>query len=116
MKIQITRDSVCAADDVDAPHTEAISVPDSSTLEECVDFVCKSFQLPCIQGGKATWLITAGKRLAIIAQEWREPRFFQGIEFQTTDLTIAGNKLKIHFTYLAQHDPEVVFDILSRLR
>lgn len=36
MKIKLTRDSVCAADDVNAPHYSEITIKDISNIESII--------------------------------------------------------------------------------
>ena len=75
MKIHLTRDSVCAGDDVDAPHTRTMSFADEMPLDSVVDEISRSGYLASIVGGKATWSVVAGQPIAVIAQQWSQPKF-----------------------------------------
>jgi len=68
MQVFLTRDSVAAGDDVDAPHDMTITVPDGSSIEAIVATVAKSGYLASIRGGKATWVATSKIPLAVVAQ------------------------------------------------
>jgi hypothetical protein len=73
MQVRVTRDSVCAGDDVEA-HDIVLSLPDSDTLEALVTNVLRMYDLPRIQGGHATWRATSSRPIAVLAQEWTAPR------------------------------------------
>lgn len=52
--LHITRDSVAAGDDVDAPHRRRITVAASTSLSEVLAEVRRLGYLARISGGKAT--------------------------------------------------------------
>jgi hypothetical protein len=110
MKVYFTRDSVSAADDLHAPHAHNLKLPDD------VRDVVNAAVLPRIDGGQATWCISSGLPLAVIAQQWDEPRLLSFIPYKISELDMSGPKVKLHFTYFAQQDPEIVYEILHRLR
>lgn len=97
----VTRDSVCLADDCDAPHEERIEVPPDEDDLLFLTEVLKRYRLASIAGGKATWVCSiAGKAVAVVAQQWRRPRIIAGFP-EIVDET------EIHFTYHVQRDPEL---------
>lgn len=106
LKIRITRDSVAAGDDYDAPHEKVLSLRDGSTLINVLREVWSVGYLPLIAGGRATWVVEASEPLAVIAQEWPKPRFLSAV------LRLPSVPLSIHFAYLAQESPE---QVLARL-
>lgn len=57
-----------------------------------------------IQGGKATWVVKSGdKPIAVIAQEWDEPRILHDGQIEESEC------LLLHVEYLAQNDPEAIY-------
>jgi hypothetical protein len=115
MELKLTRRSVAAGDDVDAPHKHSFRVPSGSTLAELLDIVLRSGYLASISGGKATWSVHAGARpgksaLAVVAQEWDAPKFIApaGTRYEVRSLSL-------YFEYHAQRPPEEVFAMLARL-
>jgi hypothetical protein len=116
MKTYVTRDSVYAADDVDAPNAREFTIPDGLPVDGLVRQVIRLANLPHIAGGKATWCISSMEPLALVAQQWPEPRLLNFIAPERSRLDIADDVFRFHFSYFAQQDPEVVFEILRRLR
>ena len=115
-KAHVTRDSVAAADDMDPPHAKTVRVSDASSVETIVLAVIGSYSLPRISGGRATWCLSSSVPLAVVAQEWDEPRFLPRLPRLAEADGAAPARLELHFSYFAQMDPEVVFDVLRRLR
>lgn len=102
MKIYVERDSVCAGDDVDAPHAIVFEMFDGSTLREVLEAIRHHRYLASIQGGKATWVATGEFPLAVIAQQWETPHFLLDPDTLANE-TIGAKGL--YFDYLAQIDP-----------
>lgn len=116
MMAYFTRDSVAAGDDADAPHARDIYVPDDVTVIDLVQLVWREGRLPSISGGQATWALTSIVPLAVGAQQWPEPRVLRSFAPGWAELDVKGGTVRLHFSYFAQRDPEVVFDVLRRLR
>lgn len=116
MIVHLTRDSVAAGDDGDAPHDRALHVPEGVTVRDLVRHVCRAADLPSIVGGKATWGLASGVPLAVVAQQWAEPRMLPAAPERVGALNVVDGVIQMHFTYFAQRDPEVVLDVLGRLR
>jgi hypothetical protein len=114
MEILLSRGSVCAGDDVDAPHSTTISLPDTMPLLEALSVISNSGYLARIAGGKATWSAVSNVVLAVLAQQWSEPRALSGAYSQLEQLNFQDGRLRIHFTYHGQQDPETVLAELSR--
>jgi hypothetical protein len=77
--------------------------------------VARSGYLASIEGGKATWSAASNIPLAVIAQQWSDPKPLPGLPFAARRLDVRGDTLRIHFSYHAQQDPDVVYEVLSRL-
>ena len=114
MRVLLSRDSVAAGDDVDAPHKKTLSVPNSSNLEDTISIVVQSGYLASVSGGKATWSANSRIPLAVIAQEWEKPKMIAYYSPVSDKLVMTDDGLHLHFTYYAQRDPHVVFEILQR--
>ncbi len=111
-KIIITRDSVCAADDIDAPHEKTVSIGDGWMVGEILCAIIPSY-LPLISGDKATWSVAADNPLAVIAQEWEKPRLICLPEYPFHDTPGFVIIKSLHFNYHAQEDPDLVFKVLK---
>ena len=116
MQLFVTRDSVCAGDDGDAPHPRTFPSLPSATPAQAVATVLAARYLPSIGGGRATWVAASAVPLAVIAQQWPAPRWLGLSSRDRQRLDCNGDLLRLHFSYLAQQDPEQVLATLERLR
>ncbi|HET7064125.1 MAG TPA: hypothetical protein VFI49_07580 [Rudaea sp.] len=116
MNLYVTRESVAAGDDVDAPHARTFALPQGASLETALATVMSARYLPSISGGLATWSVASGIPLAVIAQQWPAPRMLFGAGDDLSVLDRAPGLLRLHFNYHAQLDPEIVLEVLRRLR
>lgn len=115
MKILLTRDSVCAADDVDAPHSLTLSVADGCTVPEILEDIRRARYLPSISGGKASWVACSRVPMGVLAEQWKTSNpLFMAQPVQELDWR-EGN-LIIHISYLAQIDPDMVVSVVGRLK
>ncbi len=114
MKVRINRDSVCAGDDVDS-HDRTLELVAVETFDALVARVVAEYALPKIEGGRATWCLASRWPIAIVAQEWLAPRVLPQIR-SVADCAAADGALELHFTYLAQIDPEAALEVLRRVR
>jgi hypothetical protein len=113
MKVYVTRASVAAGDDADAPHPRTFHFPEGSTLEAIVTDICSRGYLASIQGGLATWSVSSNFPLAVAAQQWPAPRMLKAN--LRLPLDFEGDTLRLHFSYHTQIDPETVFAVLREL-
>ncbi|MBH8567813.1 hypothetical protein KB206_02900 [Microvirga sp. STS02] len=109
MEIRLTRDSVAMSDDCDAPHERIVTLHDSASIEEIIRHVFHSNYLASIAGGKATWSATSSTTVAVIAQQWPEPKMLQGEESVQQKLKFSNGVLYLHFNYHTQQDPELIY-------
>ncbi|MEK2474070.1 hypothetical protein [Streptomyces noursei] len=113
MRVHLTRGSVAMGDDAYAPHTETMDLPDEMPLREAVTSVIKSGYLAHIVGGQATWILTsADDSIAVVAQQWKGPRLLTPGDPALASLAIDDRVVRWHFDYLAQRDPEAVYEEL----
>lgn len=113
MKLCLQRASVDMSDDIDAPHTKEFEVPDGISIERIVKNYIQSGYLPIIAGGYATWSVFSNIPIAIIAQEWLEPKMFF---VPKNKLDIQNDTLRIYVNYHAQIIPDIVYKIFWGLQ
>jgi hypothetical protein len=116
MKIRATRDSVAAGDDADVPHERIYSFPDPLSPLQVIAAIVAAGYLAKIAGGKATWSAVSGLPLAVVAQQWPEPRGAPWREPPWSELEQRDGMYRIHFNYHVQRDPEAVLEILKELK
>jgi hypothetical protein len=119
MKACVTRESVCAADDAIARLPVYVDLPDESSLAALVEQVWTCASLPRMDGGRATWALVSRVPLAVAAQEWRRPGLVHAKQLGRVavgSLDVRDGAAHFHWTYYAQTDPNLVLDILTRLR
>ncbi|WP_050514565.1 hypothetical protein [Streptomyces rimosus] len=113
MKVYLTRDSVAMGDDADAPHEDTRELPAEVPVREAVASVVRSGYLAPIAGGRASWVLTgAGASIAVVAQQWEEPRFLISEGSSLASLATGDGVVEWHFRYLAQQDPVAVHEEL----
>ncbi len=103
MELILNRDSVAASDFTDS-HERRFTAPGFMTLRQLLQLVEKVRYLPTIGGGKATWSAWAGRPLAVLAQEWEEPKFVA-----PPDTPLDVDPLRVHFSYHALAPPMAVY-------
>ena len=113
----IWRDSVCAGDDCEAPHELILPARDES-LRNVANRLLGAGYLALIAGGRATWILETGRRagrpLAVLAQQWTQPRFLVDPDSGTTTYIHHDDNPHLNLRYWCQVDPEQVFDCLQR--
>lgn len=102
MQACLTRDSVHAGDDADAPHGRSLHLPDGLAVPELVLAVAADARLPGIAGGRATWGLASNVPLAVLAQEWPAPRLVLPYGIDLASLDLRAGVLHLHLTYFAQ--------------
>jgi hypothetical protein len=108
VKVTVDRMSVAAGDDA-VPHARHIDVPSDRRLSELVSDLVEQHYLASIAGGRATWILMAGRRpLAVLAQQWSEPRYLVDPALPISSFGTAGG-VSLMFRYWLQHDPDHVF-------
>jgi|WetSurMetagenome_2_1015567.scaffolds.fasta_scaffold1621938_1 hypothetical protein len=115
-KIILTRDSVCAGDDVDAPHETSILIDENWKIKRILEEVLNNHYLATIEGGKATWSVACENPIAIIAQQWKEPKLICMSDFPFQGTRGFKEIETLHFNYHAQDDPDTVHHVLERYR
>ena len=115
LDLRLTRDSVAAGDDFDAPHEKLLHVKIEPTWTAIFNAILEQKYLPTIGSGNATWVGVSLEPVAVLAQQWQWRARPIGHEPGVpSDLRDEQGRLRVHFSYLAQLDPEVAFEVLSR--
>ncbi|MFG2907762.1 hypothetical protein ACGF13_22195 [Kitasatospora sp. NPDC048286] len=115
MRILLTRDSVSAGDDADAPHAEAVTLPDGlDTPAALAALGLPRPRLPLIGGGRATWVVRGadGSPLAVLAQQWPQPRPLPAGRGPLEHLAGADGAVRLHLEYRRQTDPVAEYERL----
>ena len=116
MRVYVSRDSVCMADDVE-DHGRMLDVPDATTIDTVLEIVHRRYELPSIYGGLATWVLQSRSPISVVAQQWPSPRrLYAWWPAEVSDCQMEDGVLQLHYSYLAQIDPDMVFEVLMRLR
>jgi len=110
IKIILTRESVCQGDDVLAPNEAVIYVSADQNVTELTNKILALDYLANISGGKATWVMkNEDARIAVIAQQWTNAKFLIDEHLPINDLKRSAETIRIHFDYLTQQDPNIVY-------
>ena len=115
MNIVATRDSVAMGDDIDAPHEQYFSFPDSTSIEQAIEKIVSSDYLASVQGG-ATWSAVSGIPICVVSQRWSQPRAVSWQPIEPSSLQVRNGVIGVHFNYHTQIDPEIVLEVIKRLK
>jgi hypothetical protein len=91
VEIRLTRDSVCAADDVDAPHEDTVTMYTFLDPVALTSHVSSGY-LPTVQGAGHTWDCELnGKVIATISTSKIEPK--------VSEVVYSAAENHLHFIY-----------------
>ncbi|WP_350293003.1 hypothetical protein [uncultured Croceitalea sp.] len=115
--IKLTRESVAAGDDINAPHFKEIQIEEDWKIEQILNKVLNSKYLPRILGG-STWSVAINKPIAVISSNYPDFRI-KIIAGAGSDFPHQGTKgfvdiRTIHFNYHAQQGSDIVLKVLER--
>lgn len=115
LELRLTRDSVASEDDVGAPHEKVLKIKIEPTWLALFSAITEQDYLPRIDGGEATWVGVSTEPIVVIAQQWQQPIRSLGDEHaDLIHFRKQKGRLRIHFSYLEQLDPEISFQVLKR--
>ena len=112
--IRLTRDSVAAGDDCDAPHSRVERLGNSiRTPEDLQDAVARIAvaYLPSV-AGQASWAAYSRLPIAVLSNDGSAVRKLWLMRDDLRRLDIRGGELHLHYVYLGTRDPEVAFDVI----
>ena len=95
-------------DDADAHEWDAPVAPDAS-VGTLVSTILGAGYLPKIGGGRATWFIEGRRPVAVLAQQWTEPRWLVDPETSMAMLSRESGRPGFEVRYWCQVDPERVY-------
>jgi hypothetical protein len=99
INLAVSRSSVCAGDDVDAPHSRSVALSDMMPIKFVIQDILDSGYLAKISGGRATWIVELGLPVAVATQQWAKPRYLTNPDFPISEF-ISDSELKgLHFKY-----------------
>lgn len=108
----VWRDSVAAGDDADAPHEWRLAISAEATVADVVNGIASAGYLASISTGEATWIIEGARPIAVVAQQWTEPRFLVDSATPVHELVKPSGQPHIEVRYWIQVSPDCVFDAL----
>lgn len=113
--VAVDRDSVAAGDDCES-HAAATTVSVTDSVAALLDAAERACPLAGIIGGRATWIVDVGSgdavaAVAVVAEEWQEPRLLVPPTTTVADL-FAARAPAVFFRYWCQADPVAVFEAL----
>lgn len=115
MIVAVDRASVHPGDDTQS-HARTFECPNGATLRDIITMIAESGWLASIAGGLATWSVASNVIVAVVAQQWREPKMMLGVGMIDHLLDRRDGVLHLYFNYHAQIDPKIVYDVLSSAR
>lgn len=113
LTLNVSRDSVCAGDDIDAPHSMQLSVGADETLAKLLSRIVGMPYLASIFGGKATWIVESAIPLAVVAQQWDRPAYLVDPAVRIVDCVSFDIPRPLFFRYWCRVDPAVVLACLK---
>ena len=112
--IKLTRASVAAGDDINAPHFKKIEINADWKIERILTKIINSNYLPLI-AGKATWSVAINKPIAVISQEYQNSiDLISSPDYPHQETKGFVDIKSIHFNYHAQQDAKTVLEVLRR--
>ena len=115
MKVYVTRNSVAAGDDVDAPHAREFTFPDDSSTSDILNKIVKSGFLARIAGGHAAWVVISHIPIAVVAQQWTGARMLRLLAKAQGQTDLTNGEMRLYFEYHDQADPEAIYSRLQLL-
>jgi hypothetical protein len=111
-ELVIWRDSVAAGDDADAPHEWILALDANATVDQVVRTIVGARYLASISTGEATWIVEGARPIAVVAQQWTEPRYLVDPDMPIHELAKSSGKPHVQLRYWIQVSPDRVFDAL----
>jgi hypothetical protein len=108
MSVVIWRDSVAMGDDIDAPHEWVVRLSAGAPVANLVSEIRRTNYLARVAGGLATWIVEGKQPVAVLAQQWSEPRWLVDSEVSIAALSRETGRANFKVRYWCQVDPERV--------
>ena len=111
-ELVIWRDSVAAGDDADAPHEWILTLGADAAVDQLVRTIVSARYLASIRTGQATWIVEGAWPIAVVAQQWTEPRYLVDSAMPVREVVKPAGRPHVEVRYWMQVDPRRVFDAL----
>lgn len=95
-------------DDADAPHEWDVPLALEDSVGSLVSAILGAGYLARIAGGLATWFVEGRRPVAVLAQQWSEPRWLVDPATPMTLLSRESGRPAFEIRYWCQVDPERV--------
>ncbi len=103
--IRITRDSVCMADDIDAPHEQQFEFEPETDAQGIAKRLLSGGYLAYV-GLNATWTLALGSDQVVFGLRWGR-RFIRPVDPETHKFRVTMINA-VHVGYAAQQDPKIL--------
>ena len=114
----LTRDSVAAGDDADAPHHRLTRMSGPIASPAGVQGILPQLTegyLPAV-AGRASWIAYSNLPLAVLSNSWPAPKPVWHPDEDLARLDIRQGQIHLHLVYPAGLDPEIAFQVIERTR
>ena len=110
MKVIITRDSVCMADDCFAPNETIIHINRHASIELLLQEIIKQNYLPKMSWLKSAWVMKINKKtIAVVSPRWHKARYIVDKNQKVGEYCRLIPSIKVHFEYISDSLPEMVY-------
>jgi hypothetical protein len=114
----LTRDSVAAGDDADAPHRRMVRVSIEIASPSQVQAVLPQLTEKYLPGvaGRASWIVYSNLPLGVLSNVWAAPKPVWHPDDDLRRLDVRQASIHLHFVYLAGLEPQVALEVIERTR
>lgn len=113
--LRLTRDSVAAGDDVDAPHERVVvierPVVTPADLQAVLAEIAPGY-LPDV-AGTATWAAYSGMPMMVFSNRGTAPRPFWLMDSELGRLALREGVISVYFAYLASTPAEAAYEVIG---
>lgn len=99
IELIVTRDSVCAGDDCDAPHKARFFIDEVTPISNLVSYLRENYPLSSVYGGHLTWTLKSGSKIAMFSEGWSDLHFLVPEEASCRSYASEDKALHVHFDY-----------------
>ncbi|KZK90914.1 hypothetical protein PsAD5_04052 [Pseudovibrio sp. Ad5] len=110
LELIVTRDSVCAGDDCDAPHRAHFSINEAASISNLVEYLREIYPLSNVFGDHLTWTLTARSKIAMFGENWRELHFLVPEGASCSSYASEDKTLHVHFDHQSGVYPKQLYE------
>jgi hypothetical protein len=115
MQVSLSRDSVAAGDERDAPHSRRLAYPDGVAVGNIIRDIVASDYLPDLPDDVASWSASSGVPLAVMARGAGAELLRAAQAGHLERFDVRDGVLHLHFSYHAQVPAAAVRKVLATL-